>query len=344
MKINGEFIMKITIDDIAKLAGVSISTVSLVINNKEGVAEETRQKVLDAIEKTNYEPNHMAQGLVTNTTKQINLIISSPEYKYLTHPKLYKIIHNISQIVNESDYFLSINIIKQQQERSFIKSQIRKKMVDAIILVGVRMSNDELVEIGNYDLPIITIGRYFKEADIYSVICDDFKGGYLATKHLINKGHQVIGYIGQLSKISTPEERLRGYKTALQEENIDIYDRLIKSANFYRESGYNATEKMLEENKEITAIFCGNDLMAFGAIDLILEKGFSVPEDISIIGFDNIECFDQKIPLTTIQQPMGRMGEIAGQKTVDLLNSFDNISKISKVDVELIERKSTSVI
>jgi DNA-binding LacI/PurR family transcriptional regulator len=334
--------MGVTIKDVAKLAGVSISTVSLVINNQAGVRDETREKVLEAIDKLNYRPNRIARGLVKKQTNSVNVIISGPEYEHFSSPLLFEVIKGIAEIINSSDYHFMLNITTAEEEIEFIENQIDNRSCDGVILWGSRMSNEKLADICNGLVPVVIIGRYLKNKVMYSVTVNDFKGGYLAAQHLIELGHNKIGFIGNLYGISSAQDRLAGYSKALEDYEIDFDQNMIVSADFYQESGYKAMKKIIPYySKGMSAVFAASDLMALGAIEAIIEDGLSVPDDISVVGFDNMPNANLlKIPLTTIATPIHQIGREAALKLVKLLNK-EEVEQSTQFDVELVVREST---
>lgn len=334
--------MIVTIKDVAKLAGVSISTISLVLNNQPGVKDETRERVLDAVKKLNYRPNRIAQGLVKKRTNNINVIVSGPKYGYFSSPILFEEIKGIAEVINTSGYHLVLKMTTAEEEVDFIKEQVEGHTGDGTILWGTRMSEEQFAEVCSGPLPVVAIGRYLRARNIYSITVNDFQGGYLATKHLRELGHRRIGFIGNLHGVSSAQDRLGGYKAALEESGVEIDRNTIISADFYQESGYKAMKELLPfYNKGLTAVFAASDLMALGAIQAILEEGLKVPENLSIVGFDNMPNSDLLlIPLTTIATPLHKLGEEAARKLIKLLNK-DEAEYRTQLDVELVVRKST---
>ena len=335
--------MTVTIKDVAELSGYSQSTVSLALNNKKNVKDKTRKEIIEAAEKLNYKPNKIAQSLASNKSNNISVIISGPKYEYLSSPLLFEVIKGISEIMEDSDYNLVLNTTTEEKEYEFIKSKINSKDTDGIILWGTRMSEEKFIELCTGDKPVVSIGRYSKNANLYSVRVDEFKGGYLATKHLLELGHRKIIYLGALKEISSAQERLEGYKKALKEYNLEINNKFIIESDFYQKEGYEAMNKILADDSiDITAIFAASDLMGIGAMKSILERNISIPEDIALVGFDNIPNADVLlIPLSTIDTPIGELGKKAILKLFDLIKKKEDVEYNTELDVKLIRRKST---
>ena len=333
-----------TIKDVAKLAGVSISTTSLAINNQPGVKEETRLRVLDAVKKLNYHPNRIAQGLVKNKTNNIDVIVSGPKYGYFSSPILFEVIKGIAEVINANGYHLVLKVTTAEEEVGFIEEQINNRGCDGMIFWGTRMSEENFADLCQSPLPVVAVARYLKNKPFFSVTVDDLKGGYLGTKHLLEMGHRRIGFIGNLHGISSAEDRFCGFKKALQEYGVDIDRNLVISADFYQESGYTAMREILPwHERGLSAVFAASDLMALGAIKAIIEAGLKVPDDISVVGFDNMPNADLLVvPLTTITSPIHKLGETAAVKLLKLLRK-EQVEYHTKLDVDLVVRSSTSI-
>lgn len=334
--------MGITIKDVAKLAGVSISTTSLAINNRPGVREETRRRVLDAVQKLNYRPNRIAQGLVKNKTNNIDVIVSGPKYGFFSSPILFEVIKGLAEVIKTSGYHLVLKVTTAEEEVGFIEEQVNGHGCDGMIVWGTRMSEENFAALSQAPIPVVAVARYLKNIPIASVTVDDYKGGYLGTKHLLELGHRRIGFIGHLQGISSAEDRFRGYKQALREFGVDIDRNLVISADFYQESGHQAMQELLPQRaRGLSAVFAASDLMALGAIKAAIESGLRVPEDLSVVGFDNMPNADLLlVPLTTIATPLHKLGEAAAVKLLKLLR-HEEVESHTTLDVELIVRGST---
>ncbi len=335
--------MGITIKDVAKLAGVSISTTSLAINDQPGVKEETKQRILAAVQKLNYRPNRIAQGLVKRKTNNIDVIVSGPKYGYFSSPILFEVIKGIAEVINGSGYHLVLKVTTAEEEVDFIREQVNNRGCDGMICWGTRMSEENFADLCQGRSPVVAIARYVKDKPVYAVTVDDLKGGYLGTKHLLELGHRRIGFIGNLHGISSAEDRFRGYKKALQEYGLDIDRNLVIAADFYQESGHAAMKEILPQRERgLTAVFAASDLMALGAIKAVFEAGLKVPDDISIVGFDNMPNADLlMVPLTTIATPVHQLGQTAALKLLKLLRK-EQVEGHTMLDVDLVVRKSTA--
>lgn len=335
--------MKITIKDVAKKAGVSVTSVSQVLNNKDiRISEEKRKQILDAVTELNYTPNPFASKLKSKKSNTIGLIV--PDITNLYFMEIAK------GIVSKSKEFKLDVIISDSDNKSSNDignlEKLRKNGVDGIIIAVSQGQNKKLNKlihkiIEKDKIPIVLLDRDNIEYNCHAVMVNNFLGGYIATKHLIELGHRKIGCITGPLELQTSYDRYRGYKSALEESNITLDQSYVTHGDFKIESGYESTKKLLE--KDITAIFACNDMMAYGVYKRLKEVNIKVPDNISVIGFDNVffsEIVD--VPLTTIGQPILNLGEKAVQILVDNFNSNYN-EKISSVfEPYLVTRSSTT--
>ncbi|WP_312652233.1 LacI family DNA-binding transcriptional regulator [Proteiniclasticum sp.] len=299
--------MKITIKDIAKEAGVSIATVSLVLNEKDKhITEATRQRVKDAMKKYNYIPNAMAGSLVTRKTGIIGLILPD-----ITNPFFPGIARGAEDRANEEGYSIIFcnTDDKIEVEEKYIES-LTSKMVDGIIIA--HSSNSERLSdvLERCQIPIILIDRDFDSKNVEGkVLVNNRDAAFNAITYMVEKGYRKIAYLSGSLKIKTAMDRLRGYKEALMEKNISFDEALVKYGQYRAEWGKKGIEELFQEETDFDAVFCGNDLIAIGAMKEVLRSGFRVPEDIGIMGFDDIYMSQMVEPeLTTVKQPNYEMG------------------------------------
>lgn len=303
--------MSITLNDIAKTAGVSVSTVSRVVNNKTKkyrISSETRQLVLNTAKKLNYRPNELARGLRLKKTHTIGLIvpdISNPFFAQVT------------RIIQTNSYQLGYSLIVCNTDEN-LNTEIeqiellRSKGVDGFILmpVGLNYGHIEKLLIGN--IPIVLLDRCFDELKTNSVVVDNYMGSYKATEHLINYGHKRIAIIQGLTSTYTNNLRLKGYLDALEKYKIKADQKLIVGKDFRRENGYIETKLLLNLENPPTAIFTTSDLITLGALQAIFEEKYNIPNDVSLVSFDDIDFAPYLIsPLTTVRQPKELIGEMA---------------------------------
>ena len=336
--------MGITIKDVAKLAGVSISTTSLAINNQPGVKEETRQRILAAVQKLNYHPNRIAQGLVKKKTNNIDVIVSGPKYGYFSSPILFEVIKGIAEVINDSGYHLVLKVTTAEEEVDFIEEQINNRGCDGMIFWGTRMSEEKFADLCQGRSPVVAVARYVQEQT-------DFLGDGRRSQGRLPWYETPAG-------IGPPPDRLhreparhqfgRGPIPRLQESVAGIRrgDRpqsrhLRRFLPRIRLCGDERDPASVRE-RGLSAVFAASDLMALGAIKAIIEAGLRVPDDISIVGFDNMPNADLlMVPLTTIATPIHKLGETAAIKLLKLLRK-EQVEDHTKLDVELVVRKSTA--
>ncbi|MCK3657331.1 transcriptional regulator [Pasteurellaceae bacterium Pebbles2] len=327
-----------TIKDVAKMAGVSTTTVSHVINNTRHVAEETKQDVLKAIQQLNYSPSAVARSLKVNTTKSIGMIVTTSESPYFA-----EIIHAVEDRCYRQGY--SLFLCNTQNNAEKIKNHLEmlaKKRVDGILVMCSEYHQDSLELFNNFsELPMVVMDWGIEDNRNDLIQDNSFSGGYLATKYLIDNGHKKIGIIaGELNK-AIAKTRYDGYVQAMQEANLAVNPNWVMEGFFEPEDGYECMNKILVQAELPTAVFCCNDVMALGAISAITERGLRVPEDISIIGYDNIHSSRfYAPPLTTIHQSKARLGERALKLLFERIQSKNNQREVIEMHPELVVRKS----
>ena len=333
--------MGYTIKDVAKVANVSITTVSRVSNGSKGVSAKTRRRVLNAIRKLGYSPSAMASGLKTRISKSIGIAVPD------TIGDFYgDVINGIESAATENEYNLIISlnhhIIKEELEAvNFFKA----KKVDGAILVTTLDDDDyvrSLIE-GGFDIVLLDSAPRGLKVD--TVKTDNFRGGYIATEYLLNLGHSAILLIRGLSCLDSSRERFNGYKRALKDKKIEYDSTFILNGDFTIDSGYTTIKKYLDEKGlNFTAVFAANDQMAIGAIKALNDKGIVVPDEVSIVGFDDSYISPYIIPsLTTIKQRKEEMGRVAAELLLNRISSRDKKEKTPRqviISVELVERES----
>jgi len=296
-----------TIKDVAKTAGVSVGTVSNVLNNLETVTEKNKQKVMQAIKELGYKPNKIAASLSKKKTMNVGLIIpdvSSPFYSDL----IKGVTENLD--VNGYNVFLcsSSNDIKKESK---ILKDLVSMWIDGIIMIPVYSNNRDINEIKKIDVPMVLVNREIAGIKTDMVVFDNFGGAYEATNFLIKNEFKKIIILSGPKSLSSFEERLLGWKAAMEENNL-FKKNYIFSGDFSIESGYEMMMNALKSLKKIDAVFAASDLIALGALNALEEKNINVPDDISIIGFGDIYLSKFLKPsLTTIRRPFYNIGKTA---------------------------------
>lgn len=326
----------VTIKDIAKKAGVSTATVSRVINNSPKVAEETKQKVLDAIKKLGYTPHYFAKALITRKTYTIALILP-PQKEFLHAEYFHRVFNGLSEVVWKNNYNLSIKqFLSGKEPKEFISSL----MADGYIIIAPLKDSNIVKYFETIKKPCVLINARSKK--LVWVDLDNKKAGYAITNYLIKLGHKKILFLGGYEDSQNTIDRLEGYKLAFKHNKIKFDKSLVVYANYERELARQIVKEKLLHNEQFTAVFACNDFMAVGAMDALKEMDFSVPDDISVVGFDDSEVA-KNFDITTYSQPFEQMGKSAAEI---LFNMIENkpLRKNVLLNGELVIRNTTQQI
>jgi DNA-binding LacI/PurR family transcriptional regulator len=329
--------MKITIRSVAEEAGVSIGTVSKVINDSGKISEKTRKKVFQAMQKLNYKPDAAAASLRGKRTKLIGLLvpdISNPFYA------------GIARSIEDRSHEVGLNVMlcstdnNTEKEKNYL-ALLTSQRVDGLVVASAFRSTVLLQETIEQGIPSVLIASEIPQLSINTVTVDDYKGGYLATSHLLDLGHKDIAIISE--NVRSNEPRLAAYKDSMREAGIDVKPEYIMKTEATILKGYECAKKLLLLEEKPTAIFACNDLLAAGVIQAAKELELDLPRELSVVGFDNTVLSTTTAPmLTTVSQPIKQMGA----KVVDLLQQEMEESKGYKERLlmapELIVRQSTA--
>ena len=326
---------KVTIKDIAETANVSKSTVSRVLNNSTPVNKAKRQAVLAAVAELDFEPNIYARGLAGGQSMTIG--VQTPELGSYCYDLATKGIIQALTGTKYSPIFVMGGFAKESQ-RATIETLIRRQ-VDGLLIVFGDLNRSEIDEISQKK-PVLFVGRKIAGLESDCVFINNFDAGYRATKFLIEQGHRQILHIHGIKDCTDAIERFEGYKSALRDSEIKFDEGLIYPGKYDGASGEAAIESALEAKKKFTAVFAANDRMAFGARLAFFRHGIKVPEDVSIIGFDDqLECAYSTPPLTSIRQPSFEMGQLAATAMLNLLGKKNY--EMPCLPAEIIVREST---
>jgi DNA-binding LacI/PurR family transcriptional regulator len=310
-----------TLKEVAKKANVSITTVSRVINDPEKVNSETRERVREAMEALNFQPNRVAQRLRGNKgrSRLLGLIIPDIQNQFYS-----SIVRGIEDMSYGKDYAIILcNTDENPEKEKFYLDVLKSESVDGIILPPIRQNGNLIRELLEAKIPVICFDRKLSSESIDTVIVDNEMGGYMAASHLLEAGHKKIAVITSSLQFTSFEDRLRGYENALVDSGIEINENLIKKGDHRKsETGKQLALELLDQDPKPTAIFVLNNQMALGAIEAINERKLKIPDDISIVGFDDIQWARVISPsITVIRQPAYEMGrriaELFFQKVKD---------------------------
>ena len=317
-----------TIYEVSKLAGVSLATVSRVINDSGKVTPKTREKVLAAIAELGYRPNSMAQSLASKRSNSVGILI--PE---LHGPFFGVMLSNIEKELRDAGkrVIITAGHSDENKERDCIEFLLGSSC-DALILHVYSVPHDYLVELNNGPVPIVVLNNYVPELADNCIYLDNEHGGYIATKALLERGHTDLAYISGPHWKFDSFKRLTGHKRAMQEFGLEVNEQLIIEGDFEEASGRAAMQQLLSLGISFTGVVCANDEMAAGAIDIARKQGIGVPDDISVIGYDNVYFTNYLHPkLSSIGCRISEMGQMAarsvlkntyGQTDLEIQNSF----------------------
>ncbi|MGL4818520.1 MAG: LacI family DNA-binding transcriptional regulator [Bacilli bacterium] len=330
--------MKYTIKDIAREAGVSITAVSLVMNQKpHRISAEKVQLIHEVINRLNYKPNVVAQSMITQRTRTIGLIVPD-----ITNPYFAELAKQIELRLSEHQYnlFLCNSLHEYDREENYIRV-LKDRNVDGMLISSAHsLTKIQYESIRSLGIPIVFLDRSYTLQSTNCIAVDDEKGGYCATQHLIDAGHKKIACVTDHSAFLNVQRRYEGYRLALEKSGGSTDDSLIFETELSVEGGMRVAEQLLED-RTITAVFCSNDLTALGIYEVYQSKGLNIPEDLSVVGFDNIPIAAYMYPkLTTIAQPIQKIGQIAADNMIQLVTGKKKYFKNVMLDVALVERQS----
>ncbi|ELK47774.1 LacI family DNA-binding transcriptional regulator [Halobacillus sp. ACCC02827] len=326
-----------TIKDVAKLAGVAVSTVSYALNDSNKISLETKRRVKEAASALNYQKNGIASDLKKHRTNTIALILSD-----LSGPYYSELIKGVQDVAVSNGYDLIACSSVGGKESTAVKF-LREKRVDGAIILAHNIDDDIAVEAAREGFPLVVLDRKLNNDNIYHVEVDNEHGGFIATEYLIKYGFKKIGYVSGPSNSYDNKRRLEGFKKALDMHNIVFQSKWKVSGDFTREGGYRAAKLLIAQQEMPEAVFFANDEMAIGGLKAFEEYGIKVPEDISIIGFDDIQISEfVSPPLTTVSQPKYEVGALAVHIIFQALQNQDVDSKYT-LHTKLVQRNSVKL-
>jgi len=324
--------------DVAERAGVSVTTVSHVINETRPVSDELRERVLAAVDELGYQPNVLARSLRRGETHTIGMIVPDSANPFFAE---------VARGVEDTSFEQGYNVILCNSDGDLDKellyaNVLAEKQVDGILFVAAGVSTEHIHGLQRRRMPLVVVDREIPDAAVDSVLTDNAHGGRLATRHLLELGHRRIGCVTGPSDVTPSAERVTGYRWALDKDGIPVDEALVVKGDFQYKSGYQAAYQLLAMNDPPTAIFACNDLMAVGATRAAIELGWQVPTDLSVVGFDDVRLASfANPPLTTIVQPKYEMGVVAATMLLERLRDLDMPPRRRVLDTSLLIRQST---
>ena len=308
----------VTLKDIAKIANVSHTTVSRALNNQSRIKNETKEKILSIAKELSYRPDFIARSLVMRRSKTLGLVITT-----IANPFYTEMAQGIEATASKLGYSIILcSTHSDLATERLYTDMLRSKGVDGIIFTSAHMGDPNILELAEEGFPIVLANRRTYHAVVKEKVdyvgIDNMQGGFLAVEHLIRLGHQRIGIIGGSSESSVGFERLEGGKRALAAYSLKEMDDYFLEGDFLKESGYRGGMKFVRMSEPPTAIFATNDYMALGAYQAVIDEGKRVPEEIAVVGFNDIEFTAMKgIELTTIGQKKYEMGSLSVETLVE---------------------------
>ncbi|MGL5641879.1 MAG: LacI family DNA-binding transcriptional regulator [Paraclostridium sp.] len=328
----------VTIKDVAKKAGVSISTVSRVINDSKPVTDEVKQKVLDVIKETGYVPNPLARSLVTKKSQLIGVIIPEVSDSFVS-----ELVNGIEEVAKMYDYdILLANTYSDKDQELKSINLLRAKQVEGIVMMSWRVDEEHLDYIQNCGIPAVYVSKTARNYDVYSVSISNTDATYDMTKYLIDKGHKKIAFVMTSEDDTVLEtERYVGFEKAMKDGNLEIDKALVKNAGTTYDYGYAKMKEMLDEGNVPEAVFVTGDEAAIGALNAICDAGYKVPEDISVAGFNDAKIAAMYRPkLTTVHQPLYDMGAVAIRMVIKMIDKEVLENKKVELPYRIVERES----
>lgn len=347
-------VSNLKIKDIAKMAGVSTTAVSFALNNKEGISEETRKKILDIVNDCGYMPRTLMK---CNTTEDdearrrtgLILLLSCPNSPFTTVEgrrvgmAFYEIINSIENCANEKQYDLLFKSINMNEEfQNEVREVVDHHKVDGIIIASTAIPSKYIQQVQAIGVPSVAIDAYYADIDVDCIVMDNYPGAYKAGEYLYSLGHRKIGYLRSLMRINNFDERQSGFEAALKDHGIPLEEKYIYQIGSDMDECETVLREALTDRKDLpTALFAESDYLALGAMRILQKMGINVPGDISIIGFDNIPITSIMTPaLTTVSVPWQDMADMAVDALIRRMDSGKKMSIKSRIGVELVIRDS----
>ncbi len=330
-----------TIKDVAKQAGVSVTTVSRVLNGTAPVNIKTKEKIMQAIDTLQYSPSIMAQGMRTKKSKTLGVLV--PDYMNPFYHELFKYIEDA--VRQEGYHMLTISTQEEVEDENSYITDLVNRNVDGIIVCSYKGEKETITYLLQLakTMPVIFLDHFDIKQSINAVFTDGYNGIKEVTKHMIDKGHKNIAFIRPPVRYQVANDRYEGYKDAMQVARLPVNEELIYEGNYHIESGYAAAKYFLTQAKvKPTAIVSATDLMAIGAVNFIKSQGLSMPEDIAVAGYDDI--YISKLmtpPITTYRQPIAQMAQTAVQIFIHKINHPTANNRQVMLAGHLMVRRST---
>jgi LacI family transcriptional regulator len=335
----------LTLEDIAKLAGVSRSTVSRVANEQPNVRDDVRKRVLEVIQTTGYHPNAAARTLASQRSWTIGLILPHSVSFFFTDPFYPHLTKGIAHAINQFNYTLALFLVATKEDEEKIFPRVARKGLLDGVLVQTGHHGDQWI-IGHLidaKMPLVVIGRPFRSDNVSYIDIDNINASYNAVSHLIRSGRKRVGAITGPTNSTVGIDRKAGYVKALTERNVKVDETLITEGDFTEMGGYHAMKQLFPAKPD--AIFAASDIMAIGAMRAVREAGLNIPDDVAFVGFDDLPIATlSDVQLTTVRQPVAQFGAKAVEVLIDLIENGIDPPRHIIMDTELVIRASCGAI
>lgn len=334
--------MSLTLDDIARMSGVSRSTVSRVINGNPNVSDQTRRKVLDLIQTIGFQPNLAARGLAVGRTHVLGLVIPTGLTTIFSDPYFPLVIQGVASACNARGYSVMLWLAEPEYERKTISQVLYNGLIDGVIVSSMLMDDPLIEHLLESKRPFITIGRHPTNEHLNFVDVDNRYGAYLGVSYILHTGRRRVAMITGPRNMIASWDRFQGFQDALRERGLHLQTELVTEGNFSDISGYLAMKQLLPHHPD--AIFVASDAMAFAAMRAIQEVGLCIPDDIAVVGFDDIPtAANSKPPLTTVRQPIQKTGSVAAEMLIERIEHTQTQPCRIVLPTELVIRDSCGV-
>lgn len=330
---------RVTMEDIAEQAEVSINTVSRALNDKPDINDQTKKEILRIADELNYQPNRFAQGLRSSKTSTLGVIVAD-----ILNPFFSALLKGIEKAAREEGYSIIVQDTDEnyENEQSAVQTTMSEQ-VDGLLITPTQTNQGTIMDLKQSDLPFVLLGRYFDNLDTHYVVTDDVQGAKSATNHLIEKGHERIAMVNGPTHISSSRERLQGYLSTMKEHELPVRNSFVLENNVTIEDGYETGKTVISSTPRPSAVLCYSDFVAIGIIKAAREAGLKIPDELAVVGYDDVffsTCLE--VPLTTVRIPKKKLGKRAFHVLKALIDGEGDNSNLQqlKLDTELITRQS----
>jgi LacI family transcriptional regulator/LacI family repressor for deo operon, udp, cdd, tsx, nupC, and nupG len=332
--------MTAKLHDVARLAGVSTSTVSRAIHEPQMVNEETRKRVQEAVKQLGYHPSRVARRLRVERGRAHLIGLVLPD---IQNPFFADLARGVQDLARSHGYtvFVGNSDESEEQQRQYI-DVMRAESVDGLILPPVSETDRAAVELAKSGIPVVCVDRRLSRVAVDTVVADNVRGAHEATEHLLSLGHRRIGFLEGLPHLSTSRERLQGYRQALEDHGLELDPALVRQGDSRQAGGREMAEQLLGMDSPPTALFVGNNLMTLGALETIYARGLRIPDDLALVSYDDMPwAMAFNPPLTAVRQPGYEMGRQAMELLLRRIQDPQRSAVLLMLQPELVVRKSS---